>query len=134
MKALLAHAWPGNVRELENAVERAVVLAPGKRIEREHLPMPTPAAEVGSVGAFVPGMTLAEIERIAILQTLEACEGSTGKAAEMLGISRRKIQYRLAEYRGADAAAAASESEAQAEGGSEPSTPGSGSANVGGGD
>ncbi|WP_236603977.1 sigma-54-dependent transcriptional regulator [Sandaracinus amylolyticus] len=98
MKALLAHAWPGNVRELENAVERAVVLAPGKRIEREHLPMPTPAAEAGSVGAFVPGMTLAEIERVAILQTLEACEGSTGKAAEMLGISRRKIQYRLKEW------------------------------------
>jgi DNA-binding NtrC family response regulator len=98
MQALLAHAWPGNVRELENAVERAVVLAPGPMIEREHLPMPTVHAEAGSVGAFVPGMTLAELERVAILRTLEACENSTLKAAEMLGISRRKVQYRLREW------------------------------------
>ena len=98
MSALLQHAWPGNVRELENAIERAVVLAAGSRIEREHLPMPTPAAEASSLGAFVPGMTLAELERLAILRTLEACDHSTRKAAEMLGISRRKIQYRLKEW------------------------------------
>ena len=39
-----------------------------------------------------------EIERHAILQTLEACGGSTSKAAEMLGISIRKIQYKLQDY------------------------------------
>jgi two-component system NtrC family response regulator/two-component system response regulator HydG len=47
---------------------------------------------------LVPGITLDELERMAILQALEAASGSTAKAAEMLGISRRKIQYRLKEW------------------------------------
>jgi DNA-binding NtrC family response regulator len=41
---------------------------------------------------------MAELERLAILQTLEATSGSTARAAEILGISRRKIQYRLKEW------------------------------------
>ncbi len=48
--------------------------------------------------ARIPGATMAEIERHAILATLEACGGSTTKAAEMLDISVRTIQYRLHEY------------------------------------
>jgi two-component system response regulator HydG len=54
----------------------------------------------------VPGSTLRELERYAILRTLEHVGGSTSKAAKILGISPRKIQYRLNEYREADAAAA----------------------------
>jgi len=46
----------------------------------------------------VPGSTMAEIEKYAILTSLEAAEGSTSKAAEMLDISVRTIQYRLHEY------------------------------------
>jgi two-component system response regulator HydG len=46
----------------------------------------------------VPGATMAELERYAILTTLEATNGSTTKAAEMLDISVRTIQYRLHEY------------------------------------
>jgi DNA-binding NtrC family response regulator len=46
----------------------------------------------------IPGSTLYEIERYAILKALEACNGSTSKAAEMLGISVRKIQYKIHEY------------------------------------
>ena len=96
--ALLGYSWPGNVRELENAIERAVVMCDGPMIEREHLPMATDAVVSSSLGAFVPGMTLAELERLAILRTLEHVGGSTARAAEMLGISRRKIQYRLKEW------------------------------------
>jgi DNA-binding NtrC family response regulator len=48
----------------------------------------------------VPGSTLAELERFAILRTLEHTGGSTSRAADMLGISPRKIQYRLREYSG----------------------------------
>ncbi len=47
----------------------------------------------------IPGATLGEIEKIAILRSLEAANGSTGKAAKMLGISVRKIQYRLREWK-----------------------------------
>jgi two-component system response regulator HydG len=46
----------------------------------------------------IPGSTMAEIERYAILSTLEVCDGSTAKAADLLGISVRTIQYRLNEY------------------------------------
>ena len=49
-------------------------------------------------GALIPGATLYEIEREAILKTLEMVSGSTARAAEVLGISVRKIQYRLKDY------------------------------------
>jgi DNA-binding NtrC family response regulator len=97
LKSLLSYPWPGNVRELENAIERAVVMCPEEVIGGEYLPARTAAAAV-ELGILVPGITLDELERMAILQALEAAAGSTSKAAEMLGISRRKIQYRLKEW------------------------------------
>jgi DNA-binding NtrC family response regulator len=94
---LRSHSWPGNVRELENAVERAVVLAAEAWIAASDV-QPTLEGQCNSPEAQIPGSTLAEIERQAILKTLEAVRGSTSKAARMLGISQRKIQYRLREY------------------------------------
>ncbi|XXT16419.1 sigma-54 dependent transcriptional regulator [Sorangium sp. So ce429] len=93
---LIAHRWPGNVRELENAIERAVVLCEDARIDAEHLPID--AAPVAKGALRIPGATMAEIERYAILSTLEATNGSTTRAAELLDISIRTIQYRLHEY------------------------------------
>ena len=90
------HRWPGNVRELENAIERAVVLCEGRCIEADDLPVDVAPIAHGTVR--IPGATMAEIERYAILATLEATDGSTAKAAEMLDISVRTIQYRLHEY------------------------------------
>jgi DNA-binding NtrC family response regulator len=88
---LARHAWPGNVRELENAVERAVVLA-----DEHHLPFEGTPEVHGDVR--VPGSTMAEVERHAILTTLAAVGGSTARAAEVLDVSVRTIQYRLHEY------------------------------------
>jgi two-component system response regulator HydG len=94
---LVAHRWPGNVRELENAIERAVVFTEGEVVEAEALPFDaTPATIEG--GPRIPGATMAEIEKHAILATLEAVNGSTSKAADTLDISARTIQYRLHEY------------------------------------
>jgi DNA-binding NtrC family response regulator len=96
---LVGYDWPGNVRELENAIERAVVLTSGSEIEPGALP-----TSVRPMGTEVPGMpsipgaTMAELERYAIVETLKACGGSTSKAAAMLGISTRTIQYRLHQY------------------------------------
>ncbi len=100
LRALAGYAWPGNVRELENAVERAVVLCDGARVEARHLPagIDIHAEPRGDVVPPVPGTTIYDLERFAILRTLEACKGSTSKAATILGISPRKIQYKLHEY------------------------------------
>ncbi len=102
--ALVHYPWPGNVRELENAVERAVVICRGDEIRVEDL-VPTIASPAmprvgGEVGPVVPGASMAELERHAILKTLEHVGGSTTRAAEILGISPRTIQYRLREYAG----------------------------------
>jgi DNA-binding NtrC family response regulator len=93
---VLAHRWPGNVRELENAMERALVFTTGEVVEADALPFE--AIPVGSDGVRIPGATLAEIEKFAILSTLDAVDGSTSRAAEILDISVRTIQYRLHEY------------------------------------
>ncbi len=94
---LARYPWPGNVRELENVMERAVVMAEGDVIGTEHLPQEVTPDE-RELGLNIPGATMAEIERYAILETLSAVGGSTSRAAQTLGISPRKIQYKLHEY------------------------------------
>jgi two-component system response regulator HydG len=92
-----SYHWPGNVRELANAIERAVVLCVGTEIGDEHLPnAPHDAGAFNGPG--IPGATLAELEKFAILKTLDAVDGSTVRAAELLDISVRTIQYRLHQY------------------------------------
>lgn len=98
LAALSAHTWPGNVRELENVIERAVVLCDTPRVEPRHLPTSLDATAPQVVAPPIPGSTIYDLERFAILKTLEACKGSTSKAATILGISPRKIQYKLHEY------------------------------------
>lgn len=93
---IMSHGWPGNVRELENAMERAIVFSEGETIEAESLPFESSAPALD--GIRIPGNTLAEIEKYAILTTLDSADGSTTKAAEVLDISVRTIQYRLHEY------------------------------------
>jgi DNA-binding NtrC family response regulator len=105
VEALLRHPWPGNVRELENMVERAVVLADGPTLtEREFPvlhPVDAPSTDAGRWRLRIPGDTLADIERAAILRALAASSGSTSRAAAMLGVSTRKLQYKQKEYRAA---------------------------------
>ena len=87
---LLGHAWAGNVRELENTIERAAVLCDGTQVDARHLDLELPHSKT-------PLQRLEEIEREAILSTL-AATNSTARAAEVLGISVRTIQYRLKQY------------------------------------
>jgi two-component system NtrC family response regulator len=105
---LLQHPWPGNVRQLENAIERAVVLSTDSILTPTHFPTlrrASPGAGSATTedtqrhGVAIPGSALADIEREAILRTLEAVGGSTSRAAALLKISARKIQYKLKEYR-----------------------------------
>jgi len=95
---IASYDWPGNVRELENVIERAVVLTDGDSIELSHLPPELGVVVRRSAAPTVPGATLDELERFAILKTMESVGGSTSRAAQILGVSVRKIQYKLQEY------------------------------------
>ena len=100
LKVLAAYDWPGNVRELENVIERAVVLCEGPQVDVRHLPPSLVPSDQRDGPPPIPGSTIQDLERYAILKTLEACGGSTSKAASILGVSPRKIQYKLHEYSG----------------------------------
>ncbi|HVP69103.1 MAG TPA: sigma-54 dependent transcriptional regulator [Anaeromyxobacteraceae bacterium] len=101
LSALFGYEWLGNVRELEDAMASAVANCRGDQAGTEDLPLflhgARPDETAGS--ALIPGASLFEIEREAILRTLDSVGGSTARAAEILGVSVRKIQYRLKEYR-----------------------------------
>jgi two-component system, NtrC family, response regulator HydG len=95
---LLRYDWPGNVRELENAMERAVALARGSRVELEDLPeeirraFPTPVATHGTV------RPLEEIERDYILAALELNGGNQTHTAEQLRIGSATLYRKLKTY------------------------------------
>jgi len=101
LELLMGYNWPGNVRELENAIERAVVLCGGDTIELKHLPPNIKPVAAPASMPIIPGATMADLERYAILETMKATGGSSSRAAEMLGISTRTIQYRMHEYNSA---------------------------------
>ena len=97
LRLLTSHDWPGNVRELENAIQHALVFSSGRTIEPEHFPCSVTSASSEDRARFA-GATLAEIERRAILTTLEAVGGCKAEAARVLGVSVRMIYYRLRQY------------------------------------
>jgi DNA-binding NtrC family response regulator len=94
---LVRFDWPGNVRELANAIERAVVLARGNRIDVEDLP-----EEVGLAlpAALAPGAVrpLEAVEREYILAVLHANDGNRSRAAEQLGIGAVTLYRKLRQY------------------------------------
>lgn len=96
-RALMSYPWPGNVRELQNAVEHAVILAESELVDAAQLPIQTQDS-APNLQLMIPGVTLAELERYAITETLKAVGGSPAKAAKMLGVSRRTVQYRMRDY------------------------------------
>ncbi len=107
-QALLDYDYPGNVRELRNAVERAVIIAEGGRLEVRHLPermTRRPALLGGGTGGrnlpvdFVPGVdTLGSLEKRMIQEALERARGVKTEAARLLGISRFQLLRRLEKY------------------------------------
>src|SRR4029077_2933525 len=100
-KALLRYRWPGNVRELEHVIERAVIVAEGTDVTLDDLPPTIRDAErLPSQSGFVipPHHTLEEIEKLAILQTLERTRGNKRKAASILGVYRPTLYNKLKKY------------------------------------
>ncbi len=93
--ALLKYHWPGNVRELQNVLECAFTLSPGASIPSNQLNFlfDSPADIVASTS--LAGMTLAEIEKQAIEQTLDSCNGNKAQASRSLGISEKSIYNKM---------------------------------------
>jgi DNA-binding NtrC family response regulator len=91
--------WPGNVRELRNVIEQAVLLARGQTLDPELLPQMIYRAGPSEDVIRIPlGATMRDAEREIILRTLEARKGNKKITAEVLGISRRSLYNKLAEY------------------------------------
>lgn len=90
---LLQHEWPGNVRELENTLTRAVVLATGDVIRPEHLVLAQRSAQPPD-----QLLSLSDLERQHVGRVLEATRGNKTRAAEILGVSRPRLNRMLNKY------------------------------------
>ena len=99
IQVLQRFPWPGNVRQLRNAVERIVLTCKTSTIGVGVLPDFLRAHDRNAAEFTVrAGMTLAEVEKLLIRQTLTHATANREKAARLLGISRRSLQYKLKEY------------------------------------
>lgn len=97
IEVFLSHKWPGNVRELENCIERAVLLCNSDTVDCQHLP-PSLQIKEKKVEKFDRGKLSSVVkaqERSLIIDTLEATGGNQTKAANMLGTTKRIIQYKI---------------------------------------
>ena len=99
VEKLGAYAWPGNVRELQHAVERAVIMAEGARLEAEDflLTAPAPAASAGEAEAF-DSYNLEDVERVVIERVLRKHQGNVSHAARELGLTRTSLYRRMEKY------------------------------------
>ena len=93
LQALKDYSWPGNVRELDHAVERGVLMAPGKVIR-----VPDLGLAAGQAAPRLEEMSIEEVEAFLIKKTLARCDGNARKAAEELGLSRSAFYRRLEKY------------------------------------
>jgi len=96
------YGWPGNVRQLESAIERAILLCEGDMITPDDLPSEVQQEVKGtSAGAFkLPpeGISFEEVEKNLILQAMEQTDYNITKAAKLLGMTFRTLQYRLEKF------------------------------------
>jgi DNA-binding NtrC family response regulator len=93
---LMSYAWPGNVRELESVIEHAVLFATEDKLTPESLPEELHGPQNGEYRCVIPPyMTMDEIEREAIAQTLERTGGNVKKTAEILNYHRPRLYRKM---------------------------------------
>ena len=99
MRLLRLYAWPGNIRQLRNLMERLVVTVKDATLQPEHLPEEIQVSKEDTPTMLVTlGSSLEEIEREAIRRTLAEVTNHRERAAKLLGISLRALQYKIKEY------------------------------------
>jgi two-component system NtrC family response regulator/two-component system response regulator HydG len=106
LELLTRYPWPGNVRQLRNVIESSVVFSQGEEVTPADLPVEVRESStvvMTSGSAVQPAAggprTMADIERQAILETLDRTSGHRAKAADILGIGLRTLQRKLKEYK-----------------------------------
>jgi DNA-binding NtrC family response regulator len=92
------YRWPGNVRELRNAIERAMLLIEGDRLEPEHFTTLTRTVNPTHFKLPAGGVNLDEVERQLLTQALERAGGNQTQAAQLLGINRDQVRYRIEKF------------------------------------
>ncbi len=102
-RVMLEYAWPGNVRQLESAIERAILLAESDLIAVEDLPLEVrqearAAAEEGAFKLPHEGISFEDFERSLLIQAMERTDYNITKAAKLLGLTFRTLQYRLEKF------------------------------------
>ncbi len=103
MKMLMSYPWPGNVRQLESLIERSVLMAEGSAIVPDDLPGELQASSTG--GMAIPldlpadGINFEELERTLIIKAMERTDWVIAKAAPLLGMSYKTMQYRLEKFK-----------------------------------
>jgi two-component system response regulator AtoC len=97
-RKILEYSWPGNVRELANVIERAVVLDPSPQLSEEQLHLECIKPCSVSSASMNAGMTLDEVERRLIIETLRQHQDNRTKTAEALGISLRTLRNKLNKF------------------------------------
>jgi DNA-binding NtrC family response regulator len=99
LRWMVNYSWPGNVRELKNVIERLVVVVKEKKILPEHLPAEIQASQDEQKNMLIPlKKPLKEIEKEVIERVLKEVTSHREKAAKILGISPRALQYKIKEY------------------------------------
>lgn len=96
------YPWPGNIRELENAIERIVVLTPGREVGLNDLPsdFQSEAAPLERIGLILPskGVSLSEIEKELFREALKRNNWNRSRAARYLGVTRDMLNYRMRKF------------------------------------
>jgi transcriptional regulator with PAS, ATPase and Fis domain len=102
MQALRRHPWPGNVRELRNAVERAMILGQGPTLTMQDFAFSLESGGGGPGGRLLDlpagGLDMDALERDLVHQALERSGGNQSRAAQLLGMTRDQIRYRVEKY------------------------------------
>jgi two-component system, NtrC family, response regulator AtoC len=92
------YAWPGNVRELRNAIERAMLLADRELLEPQDFTTLTRTVSAAHFKLPAEGVNLDEVERQLVVQALERANNNQTKAAELLGLNRDQVRYRMEKF------------------------------------
>src|SRR5688572_9747230 len=98
MKLLEQYQWPGNIRELKNAIERAMLLNERERLEPDDFTTLTRSVAATSFKLPPEGLNLEDVERQLLLQALERANGNQTQAAQLLGINRDQVRYRIEKF------------------------------------